>query len=159
MSSYLPDGFRRIPRAAENYAVSPDGAVFNMKTKKLLKPQWAGDKEFVTVKDEHGKQFRFCFEDLDRMDYEPLTKEWVFHVEQAREIPDYPDYAISHYGAVYRVATRRSGRRAKEVHMIKSHLHQGRETVYLRNKNKPHKRFRVDKLVEQLWGEESTYED
>ena len=68
MSSHLPEGFRRIPRAADHYAVSEKGAVFNMKTGKMLKPQWNGTKEYTTVKDKLGKQFRFCYSDVDRLD-------------------------------------------------------------------------------------------
>jgi hypothetical protein len=158
MSSYLPEGFKRIPRADDRYAVSEKGVVFNMKTGKMLKSQWNGTKEYTTIKDEHGKQFRFCYEDLDRMNYNPLTEHWVFHVEQARRIPDFPDYAVSHYGAIYRVAPRKSGIRAKEIHMIYSFIHQGRAHIYLRNKN-TRKRVRVDKITEQVWGAESTYED
>jgi len=158
MNSYLPEGFRRIPRAADNYAVSEKGAVFNMKTGKMLKPQWNGTKEYTTVKDKLGKQFRFCYSDVDRLDYTPLTEDWLFHVEQARKIPDFPDYAVSHYGAIYRFAHRKSGIRAKEIHMIRSGIMQGRSYVYLRNKN-TRKRVRVDQITEQVWGAESTYED
>lgn len=158
MSSYLPEGFRRIPRADNRYAVSEKGVVFNMKTGKMLKSQWNGTKEYTTIKDKSGKQFLFSFEDLDRMDFKPLTKDWLFHVEQARKIPDFPDYAVSHYGAIYRFAPRKSGIRAKEIHMIRSGIHQGRSYVFLRNKN-TRKRVRVDQITEQVWGAESTFEE
>lgn len=158
MSSYLPEGFRRIPRADNRYAVSEKGVVFNMKTGKMLKSQWNGTKEYTTIKDKSGKQFLFSFEDLDRMDFKPLTKDWLFHVEQARKIPDFPDYAVSHYGAIYRFAHRKSGIRAKEIHMIRSGIHQGRSYVFLRNKN-TRKRVRVDQITEQVWGAESTFEE
>ena len=74
MSSYLPEGFRRIPRADNRYAVSEKGVVFNMKTGKMLKSQWNGTKEYTTIKDKSGKQFLFSFEDLDRMDFKPLIE-------------------------------------------------------------------------------------
>lgn len=158
MDSHLPEGFRRIPRAADHYAVSEKGVVFNMKTGNLLKSQWNGTKEYTTIKDKSGKQFLFSFEDLDRMDYNPLTEDWLFHVEQARKIPDFPDYAVSHYGAIYRVAFRKCGIRAKEIYMIRGYIHQGREHAYLRNKN-TRKLVRVGVITEQVWGAESTYEE
>ena len=74
MSSYLPEGFQRIPRADARYAVSEKGVVFNMKTGKILKSQWNGTKEYTTIRDEHGKQFLFCYEDLDPMNSPPANQ-------------------------------------------------------------------------------------
>jgi hypothetical protein len=161
MEYHLPEGFKRIPRAADCYAVSSKGVVFNLKTGKKLTSRWNGHKFYTQILGKGGENMLFCADEMHRYEYTPLTKEWVLETAKAKVIHDYPDYAITSYGAVYIINPRSRGPRAHEVHMIQSTIHQGREKVYLSDpaKGKPQKLFRVDQLTEQLWGEESTYED
>lgn len=160
MSSYLPNGFRAIPRAADHYALAPNDTVFNLKTKKKLKAHWNGHKYYTILKDKDGNQFRFCAqEDMGKPTHDKITKEWVLEVDKAKIIPDYPDYAITHYGSIYRINPRSSGPRAHGVQVVSSFLHAGHTYVNLSAKNKPQKLFRVDKLTEQIWGGESTFQD
>jgi len=149
----VPEGFQEIPRAAKNYVVSSSGMVFNMKTGRLLKQHWNGYNTYTVIRDKEEKQFRFCFEKMHRQNYTPLTKEWVLEDDKAKVIPDYPDYAISEYGAVYLINPRKKGPRAGEVHMISDIYVEGRHYVKLvDSETKKPRAVRVDKLNEQLWG-------
>ena len=155
----VPKGFQVIPRAADHYVVSGAGFVFNLKTGKLLKQHWNGYNTYTIIRDKEGRQFRFCFEKMHRQNYTPLTKEWVLEEDRAKIIPDYPDYAVSSYGAVYIINPRKTGPRAKEVHMISEYWKQGHSYVKLVDpETKKPREVRIDKLTELLWGDESTYQ-
>jgi hypothetical protein len=155
----IPKGFRPIPKAANHYVMSKNGFVFNLKTGRLLKQQWNGYSTYTIIRDKDGNQYRFCHAHMDKHLYKPLTKKWVLEVDGAKKIPKYPDYAVSHYGAVYRIAPRKTGPRAGEVFMLGEYGKQGYSYVKLNppNAKKP-REVRVDKLTKQLWGDESTYE-
>ena len=152
----IPQGFKTIPRADKRYVVTPTGTVFNMKTQKFLRQHFNGYSTYTTIKDPEGKQFLFNF-DKPEFSYKPLTKEWVLDVEGAKIIPEYPHYAVSHYGAVYRIVPRGTGPRAGEVYMLKEHTMEGFPYVNLRLENKKQIRVRSDLLTERVWGDESTY--
>tara|TARA_R100000734_G_C3292153_1_gene83842 strand:- start:224 stop:712 length:489 start_codon:yes stop_codon:yes gene_type:complete len=155
----IPKGFQEIPRAADNYVVSASGFVFNLKTGRLLKQHWNGYNTYTVIRDKEGRQFRFCFEKMHRQNYTPLTKEWVLKEDKAKIIPDYPDYAVSSYGAVYIINPRKTGPRAREVHMISERFKQGHPYVSLVDpQTKKPRDVRLDKLTKQIWGDESTYE-
>ena len=152
----IPVGFRNIPKADNRYVVADNGQVFNLKTKKPLKPQWTGYRSYVTVKDPEGRQFRFDPDKIDDPQYKPFTKDWVLNVDKAKIIPEYPDYAVSHYGAIYRINPRAKGPRAGEVYMIKEHTRKGFPYAILRLENGKRKPVRSDLLTERVWGDEST---
>jgi len=152
-----PIGFRKIPRADGRYVVAGNGKVFNLKTGKLLKQQWNGHKLYTVIKDPKGRQFMFDESKLDDPQYTPLTKDWVLKKERAKVIPKYPDYAVSHYGAVYRITPKSTGPRAGEVFMIKEYTIKGFPYVSLRLENGKRKLVRLDLLTERVWGAESTY--
>lgn len=155
----VPKGFKRIPRAADHYVVSGAGFVFNLKTGNLLKQHWNGYNTYTIIRDKEGRQFRFCFEKMHLREYKPLTKEWVLNEDKAKVIPDYPDYAVSNYGAVYIINPRRTGPRAGEVHMICEYGKQGHSYVKLvDSKTKKPREVRVDKLTKLLWGDDCTYD-
>lgn len=127
-----------------------------MKTQKFLRQHFNGYNNYTIIKDADGKQFRFNF-DKAAVDYTPLTKEWVLDVERAKVIPDYPDYAVSHYGAIYRIVPRGTGPRSDEVFMLTERSLNGRPHVTLATGHKKRKLVRVDTLTTLIWGEESTY--
>ena len=154
----VPKGFQRIPRAADHYVVSGAGFVFNLKTGRLLKQHWNGYNTYTVIRDKEGRQFRFCFEKMHLQNYIPLTKEWVLEQDKAKVIPEYPDYAVSSYGAVYLINPRKKGPSAGEVHMISDIYKQGHYYVKLvDSETKKPREVRLDKLTEQLWGEDSTF--
>lgn len=156
-SDYVtPKGFRKIPRADNRYALSDNGTVWNLKTKKPLKQQWNGYRSYTTIKDPEGRQFLFDSSTIDDPQYTPFTKDWVLNVDKAKIIPEYPDYAVSHYGAIYRINPRARGPRAGEVYMIKQHTKNGFPYVNFSLKNKKQKLVRSDLLTERVWGDEST---
>ena len=155
----IPQGFVNIPKADPRYVATPSGLVFNMKTGKMLKKHWNGYSTYTIIKDTEGKQFRFNHEKLDSPSYTPLTKEWVLEDDGAKIITDYPDYAVSHYGAVYRIVPRGTGPRAGEVFMVSEYTKEGFPYVNLRVEGiKKPREVRVDKLTKLLWGCDSTYE-
>ena len=43
----IPEGFKPIPRAADNYAVSSRGVVFNVNTGRALKQWWDGHNHYT----------------------------------------------------------------------------------------------------------------
>ena len=155
----IPNGFREIPKADPRYVAGPSGLVFNMKTGKILKKHWNGYSTYTIIKDRYGRQIRFNHRKLDDPNYIPLTREWVLEKDGAKVIPEYPDYAVSHYGAVYRIVPRRTGPRAGEVFMLCEHTKNGFPYVSIRveGKKKP-REVRVDKLTKLLWGDDSTYQ-
>jgi len=155
----IPNGFRVIPKADTRYVVSDTGVVFNLKTGRMLKQHWDGYSTYTIIKTKEGAQYRFNHANMDKPEYTPLLKEWVLEEDGAKVIPDYPDYAVSHYGAVYRITPRKTGPRAGEVFMVSEYGKQGYPYVKLKapDAKKP-REVRVDKLTKQLWGDESTYE-
>jgi hypothetical protein len=155
----IPSGFRAIPKADNRYAVSDSGVVFNLATGRMLKQHWDGYSTYTIIKNKEGIQYRFNHATMDEPEYTPLLKEWVLEEDGAKVIPDYPDYAVSHYGAVYRITPRKTGPRAGEVFMVSEYGKQGYAYVKLRSPHaKKPREVRVDKLTKQLWGDESTYE-
>ena len=152
----IPQGFQKIPRADDRYVVAENGQVFNLKTEKPLKPQWTGYRSYVTIKDPEGRQFRFDPDTIDDPQHTPFTKDWVLNVDKAKIIPEYPDYAVSHYGAIYRITPKATGPRAGEVYMIKEHTKNGFPYAVLRSEKNKRKFVRSDLLTERIWGDEST---
>ena len=153
-----PKGFREIPRASENYVLSPNGYVFNKKTGNFLKQQWNGFSTYTIIKDTEGNQYRFCHSNIDKKIYKPLTKDWVLNDDGAKVIPQSPDYAISSYGAVYKIHPRKTGPRAGEVHMLQEFGKEGHAYVALRDpKTNTPRNVRVSKLLDQMWGDTSGY--
>ncbi len=152
----MPVGFRKIPRADAKYALSDSGTVWNLKTKKPLKQQWNGYRSYTTIKDPEGRQFLFDSSTIDDPQYTPFTKDWVLNVDKAKIIPEYPDYAVSHYGAIYRINPKATGPRAGEVYMVKEHTRNGFPYAYVRLENGKRKPVRSDLLTERVWGDEST---
>jgi len=155
----IPEGYRAIPKADPRYVVSSNGSVYNLKTQKMLKQHWNTFSVYTIIKDPYGNQIRFNHLKLDDPKYTPLTKEWVLEEDGAKVIPDHPDYAVSHYGAVYRIVPRGTGPRAGEVFMLREHTKNGFPYVSIRveGRKKP-REVRVDKLTKLLWGDDSTYQ-
>jgi hypothetical protein len=155
----IPQGFTPIPKAANNYVVSDAGFVFNLKTGRLLKQHWNGHSTYTIIRNAEGRQYRFSYEKMLKGDYTPLTREWVLDSDGAKIIPEYPDYAVSHYGAVYRIVPRKTGPRAGEVFMLSEYSKQGHAYVKLCKEGEKNPReARIDQLTEQLWGGDSTYQ-
>ena len=152
----IPEGFRKIPRADDKYVLSGNGTVWNLKTKKPLKQHWNGHRSYTTIKDPEGRQFRFDSSTIDDPQYTPFTRDWVLNVDKAKIIPEYPDYAVSHYGAIYRITPKATGPRAGEVYMLKEHTKNGFPYAMLRSENNKRKFVRSDLLTERIWGDEST---
>ena len=153
----IPSGFRVIPRADSRYVVSDNGHVFNMKTGRMLKQHWNGYSTYTIIKDPVGKQFRFNHLKMLLKPYVELTKEWVMNKDGAKIIPNFPDYAISHYGAVYRINPPKRGPQAGKVFMVSELTKKGFPYVRLQGTKNP-RQVRLDKLVEQVWGSGSTYQ-
>ena len=155
----IPKGFRPIPKAADHFVVSENGFVFNLKTGRLLKQHWNGYNTYSVIRDKEDRQFRFCYEKMIDHAYNPLTKDWVLNEDGAKIIPEYPDYAVSNYGAVYIINPKKTGPRAKEVRMISEYSKSDGPYVRLTDpKTKKPREVRLDKLTKRLWGDDCTYE-
>lgn len=74
--------------------------------------------------------------------------------DEIRVIPDFINYGITHYGAVWRLTSPLD--RMVRPKILDDHVRRRRRYVVLRDKfGKKHPK-RVDKLLEQVWGDEAT---
>lgn len=153
-----PEGYVPIPKAASHFVMSPEGYVFNLQTGKTLKQQWSGHSVYTIIRDDQGQPFRFSPAKLHAPEAEPLTKDWVLEHEGAQVIPSYDDYAITVYGAVYRINPLPRGRNGGKVFMLTAYEHQGHECVKLvPADDNVQKILRLDQLMDEVWGDDSEY--
>lgn len=153
----LPKGFKRIPYAAENFLLSPNGIVYNRKTGKFLKRYWTGYGTYTNIKKPNGKQYHFKHENIDVPERRPLTREWVLEEDGAKIIPEFPDYAVSHYGAIYNINPSNRGPKGGKVFMLQEFSRRGHGCVNLLTESRKYKIVRVSDITEQLWGSDATY--
>ena len=151
------EGFKKIPYAAENFLLSPNGMVYNRKTGKFLKRNWRGFGTYTNIKKPDGRQYQFKHENIDIPEHRPLTREWVLEEDGAKIIPEFPNYAVSHYGAVYNINPSAKGPKGGKVFMLQEFSHHGHRCVYLMTEPRKYKIVRVSKITEQLWGSDATY--
>lgn len=158
LDNNVPEGFRRIPHAADEYLLSPNGVVYNQKTGKFLRrEQWRGYGFYTIIKKPDGTQYRFKHDNIDAPETRPLTREWVLEKDGAKIIPEFPDYAVSHYGAVYNINPSTRGPKGGKVFMLQEFGHQGHGCVNLLTESRKYKIVRVSEITEQLWGSKATY--
>lgn len=149
----IPSGFKRVPNT-DRYALSPDGFVYNVKTSKRLKRFFDGYKIRTAVVDRDGKSFLFAHDKIDEEPPPIVTLERV--LENARIVPDYPDYAVTYWGLVWRITPRKKGPNAGRIHTLNEHVMRGKCYVMLVHPENPllRKRFETHKLTKEVWGDD-----
>ena len=148
----IPDGFKLIPRTA-HYALYPvTNLVQNLKTERVLTPQWQGGALRTKVVDENGKPFYFIHDNIDKPAPPDLTREYVLGEEDARILRDYPRYAITELGLLYCIEPCKVGRKANRIHVVDTHEHQGWESASLTDWEGKTRNVRIDKALKSMWG-------
>lgn len=150
----IPEGFKLIPRTT-HYAFYPvTNLVMNLKTERVLKPQWGQTEGTLRTKvvDSDGKPFYFVHESINKPEPPTLTREQVLQDEGAKILPDYPRYAITELGVLYCIEPKKRGRKANRIHVVDTHDHQGWESASLMTPDGKTRKVRIDKVVAELWG-------
>ena len=148
----IPDGFKLIPHTT-HYAYYPiTNLVMNLKTDRVLKPQWVGDALRTKIVDENGKPFYFVHDSIDKPPPPTLTREYVLQDEGAKILPDYPRYAITELGVLYCIEPKKRGRKANRIHVVDTHDHQGWESASLMTPDGKTRKVRIDKILKSIWG-------
>tara|TARA_R110002020_G_scaffold78372_3_gene197111 strand:- start:1488 stop:1940 length:453 start_codon:yes stop_codon:yes gene_type:complete len=148
----IPDGFKLIPKTT-HYAYYPvTNLVMNLKTERVLTPQWQGEALRTKVVDENGTPFYFVHDSIDKPPPPTLTREYVLQDEGARILPDYPRYAITELGVLYCIEPCKRGRKANRIHVVDTHDHQGWESASLVTPDGKTRKLRIDKTLKSVWG-------
>jgi len=147
----IPDGFKLIPKTT-HYAYYPiTNLVMNLKTDRVLKPQWVGDMLRTKVVSEDGKPFFFVHDSINKPPPPTLTREQVLQDEGAKILPDYPRYAITELGVLYCIEPCKRGRKANRIHVVDTHDHQGWESASLVSPDGKVRKVRIDKALKSMW--------
>jgi len=127
------------------YVISEDSYVYNVDTGRRLQRRWAGTERgwYTTLFHESGITVRYYHND------------GVLHLPHKMEppddvspIPNYPNYGVTRYGAVWRIG----GSRNVRPHIVTEHERGQHAYVQIRNKYGKRHNKRVDHLVEAVWG-------
>ena len=145
--------YRLIPNT-EHYYLSPEGVVYNAKTRKTLKRSFDGYKIRTAVVGSDGNQFLFAHDTIDEEPLPEVTRERV--LENARIVPDYPDYAVTYWGLVWRITPRKKGPNAGRIHTLNEHVMRDKHYVWLVHPDNSllRKRFETYKLTKEVWGDD-----
>jgi hypothetical protein len=97
----IPENWKKI-KGAPDYALSPNGHVYNMKAIRRVKRYSLNTENYSYVTDTEGTQRRVYHNNLS------VGRHTLPNVEM-RVIDDYPDYKVTPYGAVWKY--RKTGRK------------------------------------------------
>jgi hypothetical protein len=135
--------FKYTPIAgAEKYVLTDSGFVCNLSTGKRLKRYWSSKGHYTLIPLGQGRLYRLFHKT-------PKIKRPEDHKAppDLRLIPEYPNYGITPYGAVWRI----QGKRNVTPHMVREEIRGDASYVQLLHiSGKRHNRS-VSKLVQQIW--------
>ena len=147
----IPEGFKLIPRTT-HYAYYPvTNLVMNLKTDRVLTPQWYGGAVRTKVVDKDGQSFWFVHDSINKPAPPTLTREQVLQDEGAKILPDYPRYAITELGVLYCIEPKKRGRKPNRIHVVDTHDHQGWESASLVDPDGKTRKVRIDKALKSMW--------
>jgi|7_EtaG_2_1085326.scaffolds.fasta_scaffold29803_1 hypothetical protein len=112
-------------KGAANYALGASGYVYNVKTKHRLKRHWIANRWHTTLRTDDGRCIRLPHDNPDARTLSLPSDTYV-------PVPDFPDYVVTPYGAVWKVNNLR-GPRSRHPFMV---------TEYFHRKNRPYVRLR-----------------
>jgi hypothetical protein len=133
-----------------NYVLTESGFIYNWKTGRRLKRHWSSKGFFSLLPIGQGRLFRL------------FHKNPKFRLPEdnsvppdLRMIPEYPNYGITPYGAVWRI----QGKRKVTPHMVREEARGNLAFVQLvHTSGKRHNKC-VVKLLKQIWDDHSQDED
>lgn len=129
-------------RGARDYSLTNTNYVYNNQTNKRLTRYWSPRGYYTTIRSDGGRPCRFYHDDkhLRLPEETPIPK-------NIRSIPDYPNYGVTSYGAVWRI----SGARNTRPHIVTEQDRNNTPYVQIRNKYGKRHNKKVSQLVGQVW--------
>ena len=116
----------QVIEGASDYALAPSGHIYNVNTKRRLKREWIDGRWQTKVKTDDGRSCRVQHDTLH-------VPSQTLPTDSYTPIPDYPDYAVTPYGAVWKVRNLR-GRRGRHPFIVTEYYRGTKPYVRLRNK-------------------------
>jgi hypothetical protein len=136
--------FTNIP-CAPNFAMSEDGHVYNLKTKKRLKRQWVGGRWRTRILNpDSGKPIYLRHDQY--LHQQPSAAASTLARETTRPVPDFPNYAVTPYGAVWCVNPARGN-----PYIVSEALRGTTRYVKLTNKYGKRRNVRVAGIMANVW--------
>lgn len=129
---------------ARDYSLTDTNHVYNNQTNKRLTRYWSSRGYYTTIRSDGGRPCRFYHQ--ERQLKLPETTSLPKNI---RTIPDYPNYGVTPYGAVWRI----SGTRNIRPHIVTEQDRGVTPYVQIRNKYGKRHNKKVSGLVEQVWPE------
>lgn len=131
-------------KGASKYGVSSSGYVYHLRKGKQLTRFWSPARgNYSIVQADDGRRCRAYISDSGA----EIASDSTQTPDDLKMIPNYPNYAITPYGAVWRV----SGIRNPKPHIVTEHIRGESSYVQLRNKfGKRHNR-KVSDLLKLTW--------
>jgi len=133
LNPMTPQTFTPI-KGASDYGLSPRGYIYNVKTKRRLKRHWISNQWHSTVVTDDGRSIRVSHENPDARTLHLPTDTYV-------PVPDFPDYVVTPYGAVWKVKNLR-GPRSRQPFMVTEYYHR-KHQPYVRLRGKHGKQCHV----------------
>jgi hypothetical protein len=143
----LPTGFSEIVGASD-YGLSPDNYVHNLNTGRKLKRYWANVKYVSTVVDDNGVKRKYNHS-MAYVDRPTISEE---ELDRMRLIADYPDYKVTHFGAVWKF--RKTGRRHNnKPFLVGTKQMHDKEYIRLKTEDGRAHWVRMEKIMEDTYSE------
>jgi len=148
----LTENRARVP-FAKQYEIDEHGLVYR-RNKKLRLTNRSG-RWFAQVYSDDGKKKIFDAEKLATSIFNPepsaLSVSDILGPLSARIIPDFPRYAVTHYGAVYCINPPLRGPNAGEVYALRETLQNDHRYVTLRSADGQATFMRISDVVALVW--------
>tara|TARA_R110000751_G_scaffold278178_2_gene379908 strand:- start:60 stop:482 length:423 start_codon:yes stop_codon:yes gene_type:complete len=116
----------QVIEGASNYVLTPSGYIYNVNTKRRLKREWIDGRWQTKLKTNDGHSCRVQHDTLHVPSRTPPHDSYT-------PIPDYQDYAVTPYGAVWKIKNLR-GRRGRHPFIVTEYYRGTKPYVRLRNK-------------------------
>ena len=131
-------------KGASKYGLSSSGYIYHLRKGKQLARFWSPSRgNYSVVQSDDGRRCRAYISDSGV----EIVSDSTQTPDDLKTIPNYPNYAITPYGAVWRV----SGIRNPRPHIVTEHLRGKSSYVQLRNKFGKRHNLKVDHLIDLVW--------
>ena len=140
----IPKNWTAI-EGASNYAISPDDYIVNLTTAKRMRRFRENAAFYSRIYNDDGVQCRVCHSS-------PSVVAFSIPDVPMRVIPDYPDYKVTNYGAVWKY--RKTGTRRRNMPFLVKSL-QKFDSEYLRLKTEDGRShwIRLKVIMEDVWSD------
>ena len=124
---------------ASNYVLSDNGYVYNTKTQRRMTRAWIDAGWQTQVKADDGSTRRIRHD-------APEARTLALPTDSYTPIPDYPDYAVTPYGAVWKVANL-IGRCGRHPFIVREFYFYNQPYVKLRNAEGKRKNIPMSRIM------------